>query len=82
MVSANRQATGYDGLLPEGIFRVEAGPMILQMRNANNHQVTWVVLNAAVWALVDYMVEKDKFGTMVFDVFDGGNKVGEGFISF
>lgn len=82
LMSANRRTTGYDRLLPEGIFKAEAGPMVLIIRNANNHQLTRAVLSGAVWALTDYMVEKDEFGTMVFDIFDGGNKVGAGSISF
>lgn len=54
--------------------------MVLSIRNANNHQMTWPILSSAIWAVVDYMYKKDNFGTVVFDIFDGGNQVGQGSI--
>lgn len=80
--SANRGTTGFDGLLPGGLFRIESNNMILTIRNANNHQMTWHLLSSALLVVVDYMSEKNKFGTVVFDIFDGGNQVGHGSISF
>lgn len=80
--SANSWTTGYDGLLPGGLFRTESNNMILSIRNANNHQMTWHLLSSAILAVVDYMYSKNKFGTVVFDIFDGGNQVGQGSISF
>lgn len=68
-------------LLPGGIFRARSGPLTLTVRNANNHQLTWAVVVTAIWAVTDYMVQKDQFGTVVFDIFDGANQVGQGSIS-
>ena len=56
--------------------------MILSIHNADNHQMTWRTLASALWAVTDYMVKENNFGTMVFDIFDGANQVGQGSISF
>ena len=52
----------------------------IDVSNANNHQVTYAVLRAAVAALRDYMAQEGEYGTLVFDIWDGNNQVGKGVI--
>ena len=52
----------------------------INVSNANNHQVTYGVLRAAVAALRDYMAQEGEYGTLVFDIWDGVNQVGRGTI--
>ena len=48
----------------------------LDVRNANNHQVTRGVLLSALDALVDYMSTKDAWGEVTFEIHDGKHQVG------
>lgn len=47
--------------------------------NANNHQVTWGVLESALEALGDWM-EQYGYGSVIFQIYDGSNQVGRGSI--
>lgn len=69
-----------DGLVPHGLFTMQgANNVELYVVNANNHQQTYGVLAAAMWALRNYM---NRFGSgkVTFTVFDGANQVAEGSI--
>ena len=69
-----------DGLIPNGLFTMEgANSLELYVANANNHQQTYGVLAAALWALKNYM---NRFGAgkVTFSVYDGANQVAEGSI--
>lgn len=52
----------------------------IRVRNANNHQCTYGVMRAAVAALYDYMLTENEYGTVTFDIWDGENQVGQGFV--
>ena len=54
----------------------------LHVENANNHQLTWGVLAAALGALRDYVVTQNGGGPGTFEIFDGENQVGKGTIGF
>lgn len=69
-----------DGVIPGGIIRwVGEDDLLLTVKNAENHQVTWGVLGAALIALGDYM-SKFGYGAATFAIFDGGSQVGQGTI--
>lgn len=75
-----------DRVIPAGVFSW-VGPAVdghvacaLHAWNAENHQFTWGVLGAALKALWDYMYTNGKFGAADFEVSDGANMVGLGFI--
>ena len=56
------------------------GGLVLQVWNANNHQLTYGVFGATVTGLRNWMVLNGVFGTVRFEVFDGINQVGWGTI--
>lgn len=68
-----------DTVVYGGVFAHQFPNCGLQFRfqNANNHQLTFGVINAALVALTDWM-EQHEIATCTFDVFDGKNQVGEG----
>lgn len=69
-----------DGLIPQGLFTMEgANDLELYVANANNHQQTYGVLAAAMWALGDYMGRVGP-GGVTFSVYDGANQVAQGSI--
>ena len=70
-----------DGVMTAGVFNnwMSDEGMRVTVANANNHQVTWGVLESALEALGDYM-EQYGYGSVVFDIFDGANQVGHGSI--
>ena len=53
--------------------------LVLSAWNANNHQLTYGVLGAALDAVSDYM-NFNGFCRATFSVYDGVNQVGEGMI--
>lgn len=70
-----------DGLIPGGVFKWagEHGTG-LTMTNANNHQLTWGVMGAALTALYDEM-ERLVIGSVgLFTIVDGDTEVGTGTI--
>ncbi|MCJ1298663.1 hypothetical protein MMC08_001453 [Hypocenomyce scalaris] len=76
------QAHG-DGDIVNGAYRWTKnpdGPLGLQIwvRNANNHQLTYGVLGAALNALNEYMTLFGAGLTTTMDVYDGVNQVGQG----
>ena len=68
-----------DGPISGGSFTrfSTASGLALQAWNANNHQVTYGVLGAALSALADYM-NLGGWGSCTFSIWDGGNQVGLG----
>ena len=62
-----------------GLFIWEYQGLSPKERNANNHQTTWGVLGAAIEAIAGCM-DQNGFGGGSFNIFDGGNEVGEGII--
>ena len=66
-----------DGNIAGGALTRDEEGLRFEVKNANNHQVTWGVLGAAVEGLRDYMGEKGWAGVK-FEVYDGRNMVGEG----
>ena len=72
-----------DGLLEHGIFMFDllASENIdchFYAANANNHQLTWGVVGAAIHALSNYMLTENNAGTATFTIFDGNTEVGFG----
>lgn len=70
-----------DGVIPARTFdRFPSDEgMLVSIMNANNHQVTWGVLQAAIEALGDFM-EQYGYGSVIFQIYDGPNQVGRGSI--
>lgn len=69
-----------DGVIPDGMVKwVGDENLLLSVKNAANHQVTWGVLGAALMALSDYMSEFG-YGAASFGIFDGASQVGQGTI--
>lgn len=78
-----RIQTRGDGLIPDGSYlwgRRDNTGVLFRAYNANNHQLTYGVVCAALEALLDYMRQAGFSGAR-FDIYDGQNKVGEGVIS-
>ena len=48
----------------------------IDVKNANNHQVTRGVLLSALDVLTDYMSVKDAWGEVTFEIYDGKHQVG------
>lgn len=67
-----------DGLVPAGVFDLSQFGFRYYCRNANNHQQTWGVLQAAVAALLSFYVRNEAWGTVTFWVWDGIWAVAEG----
>lgn len=76
-------AAAHDGIIgPNGYRWLGARGLTLRAVDANNHQLTWGVLGAALEAVRDYMDHRGhSFGTAYFKIFDGENQTGEGSIS-
>lgn len=55
--------------------------VVLQVTNANNHQVTYGVLSSALAGLQDYMWNCG-YGGVQFKLYDGSNQVGQGSINY
>ena len=55
--------------------------MVIQLRNANNHQLTWKVVKATVNALTKVPELERRYQTD-FKIFDGANQVGTGFLTY
>lgn len=55
--------------------------MTFLAKNANNHQLTWGVLKAAIDGLDDYFTSMGKWSDCEFDIYDGPNLVGQGILS-
>lgn len=69
-----------DSLLPGGYFNwMGINGIALEAMNANNHQLTWGVLAAAIVAMKKYM-ESNGYRQANFDIYDGINMVGKGLI--
>ena len=70
-----------DGVMTAGVFNnwLSDEGLRVTVANANNHQVTWGVLESAFEALGDYM-EQYGYGSVIFGIFDGTNQVGQGSI--
>lgn len=66
-----------------GLFQwAGAERLMLRIVNANNHQLTWGVLGAAIDALGEYMNQAVTGpGESWFSIFDGRNEVGTGTIT-
>ena len=70
-----------DGLVVGGGFKFTVNKMVVDVWNANNHQVTWGVLANTLWGLAEYMQVNGVWGSAVFQVFDGRNQVGSGMLT-
>lgn len=72
-----------DGVIGGGRFQWPLGEfspaqmLFLKVWNANNHQVTWGVMHAAIAAIFNYMSMRG-WGVGHFDIYDGGVRVGYG----
>lgn len=74
---------GGDGLIPRGFWTLEEYGLQLGFENAVNHQQTWGVVGAALMALLDYYVYRVQIGSVraiQFQVWDGRNQVGTGWL--
>ena len=70
---------GDDALIPHGQFRYTDHDThaMIHLQNANNHQLTWKVVTAAVDSLINVPELGQKYETE-FKIFDGVNQVGTG----
>lgn len=69
-----------DEILPGGYFNwMGINGIAVEAMNANNHQLTWGVLGAALKALKQYM-ESNGYRQAHFDIYDGENMVGKGLL--
>lgn len=69
-----------DVILPGGYFNwMGINGIAVEAINANNHQLTWGVLAAALKAVKQYM-EANGYRQAHFDIYDGENMVGKGLI--
>ncbi|KAI4121510.1 MAG: hypothetical protein LQ347_006834 [Umbilicaria vellea] len=59
-----------NSMITEGIY--------MTLKNANNHQLTYGVVQAAVSALSDFLNRNGGFKTVDFQIIDGKNLVGTG----
>lgn len=67
-----------DGPVTNGRYEmVGLGGVQVMARNADNHQLTWGVLSAALAAVLDYMRVFGN-GAATFNIFDGTHMVGQG----
>lgn len=67
-----------DGVIRSGHYEYDfSGGINFRTWNANNHQQTYGVVGAAISALRDFM-DKFEYAAVDFEVWDGGNQVGEG----
>ncbi|MCJ1300797.1 ER membrane complex subunit 3 [Hypocenomyce scalaris] len=73
-------STSGDGLVPAGMFHVSNGAtgMDLLCLNADNHQITWGMLGAALNALQDFMNSYQIWSAATFAIYDGENQVSVG----
>ena len=62
---------------PLSLPGLDAG-LAIHVWNANNHQVSWGVLGAALEALWDFMGSGGRWGEVEFRILDGGVEVGVG----
>ncbi|KAA6406958.1 MAG: hypothetical protein FRX48_09256 [Lasallia pustulata] len=73
-----------DGPIIKGVFQLTRYGLLLAAKNANNHQLTRGVLEAAITATWQYMRSRQyggrSQGTVTFQIFDGLNQVGTGSI--
>lgn len=73
-----------DGPILKGLFELTRYGLTLAAKNANNHQLTGGVLEAAITAVWQSMRQHQSQhgtqGTITFLIFDGGNQVGTGSI--
>lgn len=76
MVSGRLDSVG-DTVISNGLFNWEYQGYSLRVWHANNHQTTWGVLGAAIEAIADFMTQYG-FARATFNIYDGGNEVGEG----
>lgn len=77
VITARIRAMG-DGPVENGRYSmVGLGGVGVNAWNADNHQLTWGVLGAALTALLDYMKVFGN-GPITFNVFDGSHMVGQG----
>ena len=74
----NHIVTASDGNIAGGRFDWPGSEsLVLSAWNANNHQLTYGVLSAALQALQEW-TWGEGFGTLAFDIYDGQNQVGQG----
>lgn len=73
-------AHGADRVIPVAgnNFGIDGPRMGLTWANANNHQLTYGVLQNALVALRSWMIFFNGCGLIEYDIFDGGNQVGTG----
>lgn len=77
-VIATRIRSLGDGPIDNGRYSmVGLGGVGVNAWNADNHQLTWGVLGAALTALLDYMRIYGN-GAITFNIFDGAHMVGQG----
>lgn len=77
-------AHGVDEVIPVigNSFGIDARSLGLVWANANNHQLTYGVLENALEALRSWMMFFRACGVIEYDIFDGDNQVGTGSCSW
>lgn len=80
VIKSHVSASG-DGPVHNGRYSmVGFGGVAVNAWNANNHQLSWGVLSAALTAVLDYMRIFGN-GATTFNIFDGSNMVGQGTVN-
>lgn len=76
--------TDGDGLVAGGYWhfvqQITTYNVGVVVMNANNHQITWGVMGAAMQGLSGYMRTGQMYGAATFDVWDGVNQVATGVV--
>lgn len=70
-----------DAMVAGGRFMCTEDGLLFKAWNTNNHQMTWRVLQNALWALRDFINGMNEQNMMTFSIYDGINMVGKGYIS-
>lgn len=82
-VSARIASKG-DGMLQDGMFtwfQRDDSRVVFRVQNANNHQITYGVLSAALTGMQTYMLHVG-YGGVQFRLYDGKNQVGQGTLGY
>lgn len=77
-------AHGTDGVIPliDNSFGIGGRGLGLRWANANNHQLTYGVLESALEALRSWMIFFGACGVIEYNIFDGGNQIATGSCSW
>ena len=64
-----------DGLVAAGVFDWFLDDLAIHVRNASSHQITCVVLGAAIHALEDFMFHRQYWDLATFEIYDESDRI-------